>query len=118
MREEVLETDRSRQTKHMNKEIKKPRKPTNTITTFGDDIGTDEDTVVEGIDEEAPVEFGKFVSLFRVKVQRSLWLRSEKITVGDLMRLLELEQQSMETDRAGTKELRIVWTTNSDQPEQ
>jgi hypothetical protein len=64
-----------------------------------------------GLDKSAAaMDFDEFVTGFRRIVQGYLWLRADKITVSDLVRLRELEketEQRRESNRP--KELHVVW---------
>ena len=56
------------------------------------------------------MDFDEFVTEFRRIVQGYLWLRADKITVGDLVRLRELERESeQKRESKRPKELRVVW---------
>ena len=64
------------------------------------------------------MELYDFVTEFRRRVQGSLWLRVDKITVGDLVRLKEIEEErERKADYKEPKELRVVWIEKrSDRP--
>jgi uncharacterized Zn finger protein len=61
------------------------------------------------VDVEA-MELDVFVTAFRHKAQKQLWEHAEKITVGDLVKLADLEQETRKrSESARAKELRVVW---------
>lgn len=56
------------------------------------------------------MELGEFATEFRRRVQGSLWLRVDKATIGDLVRLKEIEEDSeRKIERKEPRELRVVW---------
>lgn len=64
------------------------------------------------------MEFSEFATEFRRRAQGSLWLRVDKVTIGDLVRLKEIEEEGER--KAGSKEpkeLRVIWIEKrSDRP--
>lgn len=62
------------------------------------------------------MEFLEFVVEFRRRAQGSLWQRADKITVADLARLKELEDEGeKKAERRKPKELRVVWINKRDE---
>lgn len=63
------------------------------------------------------MELSEFATEFRRRVQGSLWVRVDKVTMGDLVRLKEIEEESeRETDYKEPKELRVVWIEKRSDP--
>jgi hypothetical protein len=69
-----------------------------------------------GLDKSAAeMDFDEFVTKFRRLAQGHLWLRADKITVADLVRLRELEESSeQKTEGKRPKELHVVWIDKND----
>jgi len=62
------------------------------------------------------MELDEFAGEFRRRVQGSLWLRADKITVGDLLRLKELEEENRKkVESKRPRELRVVWINKSEE---
>lgn len=60
--------------------------------------------------EAAEMDLHDFVTEFRRKVQGFLWERADKITIGDLVRLTDLERETRkQSESRRPRELRIVW---------
>lgn len=58
----------------------------------------------------ADMDLHDFVTGFRQKVQGFLWEKADKITIGDLVRLNELERETRkQSESKRPRELRIVW---------
>lgn len=58
----------------------------------------------------AEMDLHDFVTEFRRKVQGFLWERADKITIGDLVRLTDLERETRKhSESKRPRELRIVW---------
>ena len=58
----------------------------------------------------AAMDLHDFVTEFRQKVQGFLWERADKITIGDLVKLTELERETRkQSESKRPRELRIVW---------
>jgi hypothetical protein len=63
------------------------------------------------------MEIGEFATEFRRRAQGSLWLRVDKVTIGDLVRLKEIEQENeRKTDPREPKELRVIWIEKRSEP--
>jgi hypothetical protein len=61
----------------------------------------------------AAMDLHDFVTEFRQKVQGFLWERADKITIGDLVKLTELERETRkQSESRRPRELRIVWLRN------
>lgn len=61
-------------------------------------------------EEAAEMELPEFVTSFRQRVQGELWVRADKSTVGDLMKLTELEREIRKhSESKRPRELRVVW---------
>jgi hypothetical protein len=59
------------------------------------------------------MDLAEFATKYRKKVQGHLWQTADKITVGDLMKITELErdtQKHLESKRP--REIRVVWINN------
>jgi hypothetical protein len=64
----------------------------------------------------ADMDLHDFVTGFRQKVQGFLWERGDKITIGELVRLTELERETTrQSESKRPRELRIVWLRNEQQ---
>jgi hypothetical protein len=62
------------------------------------------------------MDLAEFASEFRRRVQGSLWLRADKITVGDLVRLKEVEDESeKKAESKRPRELRVVWINKTEE---
>jgi hypothetical protein len=58
----------------------------------------------------AEMDLAEFATKYRKRVQGHLWRSAEKATVGDLMKITELErdtQKHLESKRP--REIRVVW---------
>ena len=88
-------------TKQNTADLSKPRKKTQVIES---------PEFLEGSVMELP----EFVTRYRSKIQGYLWERTDKITVGDFIKLMELEQETRkQLDKKGSRELRVVWVNKN-----
>jgi hypothetical protein len=60
------------------------------------------------------MELAEFVTRYRRKVQGYLWSQCDKITLGDLVKLSEMEKETRkQLDRKGSRELRVIWVSKN-----
>ncbi len=60
------------------------------------------------------MDLPEFVTGYRSRVQGYLWTRTDKITIGDLVKLAELEQETQKRlNRKDRRELRVVWVNKN-----
>jgi hypothetical protein len=65
----------------------------------------------------AAMDLHDFVTEFRQKVQGFLWERADKITIGDLVKLTELERETRkQSESKRPREIRIVWLRSEPKP--
>jgi hypothetical protein len=65
----------------------------------------------------AAMDLHDFITKFRQKVQGFLWERADKITIGDLVKLTELERETRtQSESKRPRELRIVWLRSEPKP--
>ncbi len=61
-------------------------------------------------DEGEEMDLPEFATRYRQKVQGFLWEREDKMTVGDLVKLAELERETQKyAEKKRPRELRVVW---------
>jgi hypothetical protein len=64
----------------------------------------------DGGDQALQMELPEFVTKFRQRVQANLWERADRSTVGDLVKLTELEREITKySESKRPRELRVVW---------
>jgi hypothetical protein len=57
----------------------------------------------------------EFVLNFRQRVQGELWIKADKTSVGDLMKLWDLEKETQnQVESKQPRELRVVWINRKD----
>jgi hypothetical protein len=66
------------------------------------------------VDEGAAMELAEFATKYRRKVQGLLWEKPERVTVGDLVKMAELERElTKSSESKRPRELRVVWINKS-----
>ena len=65
---------------------------------------------LEEPNEAEEMDLPEFATRYRQRVQGVLWQRKDKITVGDLVKLAELERETQKyAEKKRPRELRVVW---------